>query len=126
MGAASNPVRSARRKTELHDKLGSEHPVCFYCGYAEPVALLRVSRKVLDEHHLVGRNHDPNLTIIVCRNCHALRHEGLFDAGVELEVIADPVKRVAMMLRAEAVHLEAWAHSKREQANLLDGEDRDS
>jgi hypothetical protein len=120
MDAASNPVRSARRKAELREKLGDEHPVCFYCGYAEPVALRRVRRKVFEEHHPVGRNHDPNLTISVCRNCHALRHEGLLDAGVDLEAISDPKKRVAMMLRAEAIHHEAFARTKREQADLLD------
>jgi len=120
MGAAPNPVRSARRKTELREKLGSERPVCFYCGFAEPVALRRLSRKFLEKHHLVGRNHDPELTIFVCRNCHALMHERLLDSAVDLESTADPVGRVAMMLRAEAVHFEALARTKRNQAESLE------
>ena len=115
-----NQARAARRKTELHEKLGSERPACIYCGCAEPVALLRVSRKFLVDHHELGRSHDPDSTVFVCRNCHALAHEKLLDAGVDLQPESDPVQRVAMMLRAEAVHLEMLADAKRRQAALLD------
>ena len=120
MGVASNPVRAARRKAELQERLGSDNPVCLYCGCVEPVALRRVSRKFLDDHHLEGRNHDPNLTMFLCRNCHALAHEDLLGCAVDLRTMSDPVKRVATMLRAEAVHLERWARTKREQADLLE------
>jgi hypothetical protein len=121
MSLSRNPARAARRNTELRETLGSERPVCFYCGYAEPVALRRVSRKFLQEHHLLGRNHDPDSMVFICLNCHALAHEKLLDAEVDLQPEADPVKRVAMMLRAEAVHLEMLASTKRQQAALLEG-----
>jgi hypothetical protein len=122
MGLASNPARSARRKVELCEKLGSEHPICFYCGYAVPVALRRVCRKCFEEHHPEGCNHDPDSTILVCRNCHVLLHELLLDAGVNLKTISDPIGRVAAMLRAEAVHFEAMARTKRMQAEWLEKE----
>jgi hypothetical protein len=122
MGAASNPVRAARRQTEHHERLGSEHAICFYCGFPEPVALRRASRRFLDEHHPVGRNHDPNLTIFLCRNCHALAHEQLLDAGVELKTALNPVGRAASMLRAQAVHFERLARTNRELAALLETE----
>jgi hypothetical protein len=54
-------------------------------------------------------------------NCHAVVHELMTDAEVKLRSISDPVMRVATMLRAEAVHLEMWADSKRKQAELLEG-----
>lgn len=116
-----NPVRAARRKAELREKLGSEQPVCFYCGYTEPVALRQVNRKSFVDHHELGRNHDPDSTILVCLNCHALAHEKLLDAEVDLEPERDPVERVATMLRAEAVHFEMLADTKRLQAELLEG-----
>jgi len=47
--------------------------------------------------------------------------ELLRDAEVDLKLEPDPVKRVAMMLRAEAVHFEMLASSKRRQAALLEG-----
>ncbi|HEV2304198.1 MAG TPA: hypothetical protein VGR93_01645 [Candidatus Acidoferrales bacterium] len=119
-----NPVRAARRKVELSENLGDERPVCMYCGCAELPLLRRVSRKFLAEHHPLGRNHDPALKGWLCRNCHALSHEKLIDAGVDLRAESDPVKRVATMLRAEAVHFEMLAQTKREQAALLEREEQ--
>jgi hypothetical protein len=124
MGRSQNPARAARRNTELHEKLGSERPRCMYCGCAEPVALRPVSRKFLVDHHWLGRNHDPESTLFLCQNCHALAHENLLNAQVDLESEFNPVKRVAKMLRAEAVHLEMMADAKRRQAALLEGRDR--
>jgi hypothetical protein len=120
VAVSQNPARAARRTRELRDKLDSEQPVCFYCGYAEIAVLRRVSRRLLEKHHLFGRNHDPNLTVHVCLNCHALQHERLLDASVDLRPEANPVKRVITMLRAEAVHHEALAGTKRLQAALLE------
>src|SRR5215472_7780554 len=116
-----NPARAARRKTEFHERLGAERPACIYCGYEELVALRRISGKLLPQHHVFGRNHDPDSVVFVCLNCHAVMHELLSNAGVELKSLADPVLRVATMLRAEAVHFEMLASSKRKQATLLEG-----
>lgn len=120
MGLSHNPARAARRKTELRERLGTEKAACLYCGYSNPVALRKVSQKSLPEHHALGRNHDPDLVVIACLNCHAEAHESLANEAVDLEPIADVVKRVATMLRAEAVHLEMLAESKRKQAALLE------
>jgi hypothetical protein len=118
---SQNPVRAARRKAELCERLGSERPACIYCGYAEIAALRRVPHKYLRKHHVLGRNHDPDLTVLVCLNCHALLHEDLLpDAEVDLRPEPDPQKRVAKMLRAEAIHFEMFAQSKRKQAALLE------
>jgi hypothetical protein len=115
-----NPVRAARRKTELLEKLGSERPRCLYCGCTELIALRRVPHKFLRDHHVFGRNHDPDSESLLCQNCHALAHENLLDAEVDLEPEPNPVKRVAKMLRAEAVHFEMLADTKRNQAELLE------
>jgi hypothetical protein len=120
LGLSYNPARAARRETELREKLGTEKAACFYCGYSNPVALRRVSQKSLPEHHVLGRNHDPDLVVIICLNCHAGAHELLANEVVELEPVTNVVKRVATMLRAEAVHLEMLAESKRKQAALLE------
>jgi hypothetical protein len=45
----------------------------------------------------------------------------LADAEVDLRPQSDPVERVAAMLRAEAVHFEMLADTKRRQATLLEG-----
>jgi hypothetical protein len=122
MGLPHNPTRAARRKTELHDKLGCERPRCMYCCCAEPVVLRPVTRKFLVDHHLLGRNHDPDSKLFLCQNCHALAHENLLNAGVDLEPESNPIKRVAEMVRAEAVHHEMMAAAKWRQVALLEGE----
>jgi hypothetical protein len=122
MKSSPNPARAARRQTEVRERLGAERPACIYCGHKEIIALRRISRKYLPEHHVLGRNHDPDLVVFACLNCHALLHnEMLPDADVDLERESDPIKRVARMLRAEAVHFEMLAESKRRQAALLEG-----
>jgi hypothetical protein len=119
--SCQNPARAARRKTELRERLSVERPSCAYCGYPELVALRRLPGKLLPDHHVLGQNHDPDLSVIACLNCHAVMHELLADAGIELQPITDPVMRVATMLRAEALHFEMLASSKRRQAALLEG-----
>jgi hypothetical protein len=57
----------------------------------------------------------------MCRNCHALYHENLLDAGVDLRPEPDPINRVAAMLEADAVYHELQADAKRRQASLLRG-----
>jgi hypothetical protein len=60
--------------------------------------------------------------VFVCLNCNALVHDEMLpDAEVNLKPESDPIKRVATMLRAEAVHLEMLADSMRKQAELLEG-----
>jgi hypothetical protein len=121
MRPSRNPARAARRETEVREKLGAERAACLYCGHAELVALRRVSRRHLREHHVLGRNHDPDLTVFVCLNCNALVHDEMLpDAEVDLKLESDPIKRVATMLRAEAVHFEMLASSKRRQAAILE------
>jgi hypothetical protein len=123
-----NPARAARRKTEQRESFGSEPPVCIYCGITEPsvITLTRISRRrvILESNQTYGRNHDSEATFLLCRNCHALFHENLLDAGVDLRPEADPTKRVVTMLRAEAVHFEMLADAKWRQAVLLEGKER--
>lgn len=124
MHQPKNPIRAARRKVELNERLGGEQPVCIYCGCAEPSLLCRVSRKFLEKHHPLGRNHESSLVVYACRNCHTLVHERLLDAAVDLRAESDPIERLKIMLRAEAVHLEELARTKRQQAAWLEKERR--
>ncbi len=123
MLSSQNPAHDARRRTELCEKLGCDNPVCFYCGYAEPVALRRARgkfRKALLKHHPMGRKHDPDLIVIVCLNCHAVLHELISDDDLRREL--NPIKQVEKMLRAEIVHHEMMANTRRMQVELLSGE----
>lgn len=80
----------------------------------------RVPRRLLEEHHVVGENHDPNLVVLLCRNCHWKITEGNLQAGIDMQYEPDLQKRVATMLKAEAVFFEMFAESLWQWATLLD------
>jgi 5-methylcytosine-specific restriction endonuclease McrA len=49
------------RKQQQLRRLGSQHPQCVVCGESDP--------RVLEKHHIAGRKHSEDLSII-CSNCH--------------------------------------------------------
>lgn len=113
------PIRTARRRTRQVNRLSADHPFCLHCGCSE-VALLRpVTKRFLEAHHVVGENHDSKLTVLLCRNCHYMATENLLRAAVSMVADPNPIKRVALILRALAVHLEMLAEACRSWANLL-------
>ena len=124
-----DPIKTAARARRRHERHGGDPSVCLLCGYSDLVALVRVSpdwlmahgvpRSLLEEHHLAGRKHDPELTVPLCRNCHAEATEGLLRAGVSMRPEPNPIARVALQLDAQAIFHEALAASERRSAELL-------
>jgi hypothetical protein len=76
--------------------------------------------RLLEEHHIVGEAHDPNLIVTLCLNCHREITEGLAREGVTMRPEKDRCKLVALMLRGSAVLFDFLAASFRKWANLLD------
>jgi hypothetical protein len=99
-----HPLKTAKRTAYRLEKLGSKDPVCLFCGCSEPMLLRPVTRRFLEEHHVVGIANDPELTLALCFNCHALITEGLLQAGVNMTRESDPKKFAANMFQALAVH----------------------
>jgi hypothetical protein len=73
----------------------------------------------LENHHTVIEKHDSELTVLLCRNCHAEVTEDLRRAGVSTKPESDPKLRVSIMLDALAVFLEALTPALRRWAELL-------
>ena len=125
----NDPIRTAGREARRLERLGSGPLVCVFCGYADPVALIAVTpdwllaqgipRTLFEDHHSVGIHHDPELKLLICRNCHAKATEGLLRADVDMRPEPRPVLRVALMLEAEAGMHEDFAAAKRRWATLL-------
>jgi hypothetical protein len=129
------PIRTARRKTLRQDRLGS-NAFCLFCGYACLESLTLVSRKwleqrgvpkgwinrLLEEHHILGEAHDPDLTVTLCLNCHREITEGLAREGVSMRPEKNRRLFIALNLRASAVLFDSLATSYRKWANLLEGE----
>lgn len=94
-----DPVANTVRRAKREQLLGDD-PVCLLCGLANIDSLIAVSRGVLEAHHLVGRANDGDLTVPLCRNCHAEITEGYRDAGVPLNAPPTFLHKIAAILRA--------------------------
>ena len=89
----------------------------------------RDPRALLERHHPGGESNDPDLTVVVCRNCHALNTEGQLVLDVELE--HDPSRsmpeQLIAVLRGLAVFFDLlarqllyWAEQLAAHVRMLD------
>jgi hypothetical protein len=127
------PIQTARRKALRRDRFGSNN-FCLFCGYGCLESLTQVSRRwleargtreerldrLLEEHHVAGDAHDPDLLVTLCLNCHREITEGLAREGVSMHPETNIHKLVALALRGSAVLFEFLAASYRKWASLLE------
>lgn len=78
-----DPIKNDARKKARELRLGKD-PICLFCGKENPEALMRISRSILENHHIFGKANDPDATVILCRNCHAVETERQAACGVNL------------------------------------------
>jgi hypothetical protein len=124
-----DPIGTTIRGERRQARLGDGPHVCILCGCSDPVALIDktpdwlkhhgIPKTLFEQHHPAGRHHDPELTVLICRNCHAVATEGHLQAGVSMRPEPNPFLRVARKLDAEAVFLEELAAANRRSAELL-------
>ena len=76
--------------------------------------------RLLQEHHVVGEAHDPDLVVTLCLNCHQEITEGLAREGVSMHPQTNLLKLIAQMLRGSAVLFDSLAASHRKWAVLLE------
>ncbi len=114
-----DPIQSAARLMKRLTHLGPGPHVCRLCGYSNPWGLVVVTRSFLELHHVVIEIHDSELTALLCRNCHGEVTEDYRKAGISTEPAVNDIERVAIMLDALAVFLEALVLALRRWAELL-------
>jgi hypothetical protein len=78
-----------------------------------------VTKKFLQDHHVVGWKRDSELISVLCRNCHALASEDLLQEDIDMQRETNPNALVASMLDALAVFLEALVAAVRRWAQIL-------
>jgi hypothetical protein len=95
--------------------------VCVLCGEDDP--------RVLQSHHLAGKDSDAKFTVVLCLNHHHLNTLGQLDLGVELERDRGrgSVERLINVLRGKAAFqveearaMLAWADELETLARQLD------
>lgn len=89
MAKDNNPKKTATRAAKQRRRL-PPNAVCNTCGESDPI--------VLEQHHIAGRAHDPDTTIILCKNCHKKATEGQLREGVPLGATTSFPDRLAAML----------------------------
>ena len=102
-------IDSIAKETRIakRERLFGDDPVCVHCGLANIASLMAVQRSILEAHHIVGRANDEDLTVPLCRNCHAEITEGYRDAGVPLNRPPTFLHQLAAILRALGAMLTA-------------------
>jgi hypothetical protein len=119
-----HPIRAASRELKRRERLNRGYWCCFRCtamlleGFI-PVSLDWLEKRgipsgLLEAHHVVGKAHDAELTVPLCRNCHALATEDLLRAGVSMKPTADRRTLAEIRLEASATFLERFALSLRD------------
>ena len=105
----AEPPKAALRKTRRARR--SPREVCPFC---------------IVDHHLLGRKHDDQFIRKPCEYHHALVHDQMLDAGVDLQFQQDPVRRQVEILKIEAFYYRQqadyyrdWADAKKRQAEAL-------
>jgi len=94
-----NPIQNDSRHARREQLLGRE-PRCARCDCAEFDALIPTKHRLLEKHHIAGRNHDPDLTLVLCRNCHAILTEQLRKNGADMREQPTLLERIVAILRA--------------------------
>jgi hypothetical protein len=107
----AEPAKAALRKARRAARPPRE--VCPFC---------------IVDHHVLGRRHDLQFIVRSCEYHHALTHDGMLDAGIDLQSIENPVRRQVEILKIEAFYYRQqanlyrdWADAKERQAQELQG-----
>jgi hypothetical protein len=110
-----DPIRADRRRARRRASLAVD-AACLLCGVRDIDALLPAGRSLLEDHHVLGRAAAPELTVVLCRNCHAIQTARQHDHGalppLGKGVASDSVlERVARGLISLSVFLHELAHT---------------
>jgi hypothetical protein len=107
-----NPKRAARREGKQQRRVPAG-AVCARCGKSKPY--------LLELHHPMGKAHEADLVVILCKNCHAEATEGQLREEVPLSATDNLLDRVAAIFDALATFFRFLAES----FNRLAGQVRD-
>jgi hypothetical protein len=79
-----DPIQNDARTIRRQRRLGPD-AACVLCGISTPAVLRRVRRSLLQRHHVPGDAIDPDLTVLLCLNCHAIESAGQLAREADLD-----------------------------------------
>ena len=110
MSKDSNPKRTARCEARQQRRVPPD-AVCVRCGESAPY--------LMEHHHVMGQAHKPDLTIVLCKNCHAKATQGQLREEVPLSATDNLLARVAAIFDALAAFFRFLADSLNELARQV-------
>ena len=122
-----NPTKTAARESKRQRRLG-RGAACALCGMGHQALLIvvedqalaeRINRVLLEQHHPYGRAHDPSLTVVLCRNCHALATDDQLRAAVPMTRQGSPLGRGIARLMSRASFDRTAAEAEDREAEEL-------
>jgi hypothetical protein len=116
-----NDARRERRKRML------PQPACVICGISNVDQLVAVKVRLInpgalhliDEHHLAGRENNPDLVVTVCLNHHAVLTAKNLDFGVSMKAPDTVLDRLVATMRGLAAFFILLGESLIDWAELL-------
>lgn len=102
-----NAIQHTARRAKQQRRVGKD-AACLFCGFAEPEGLRRVpisklnreACRIIQQHHVVGRANDPELTIPLCLNHHSLATEQLWRVGASMRPAGTLLDKLTAILKA--------------------------
>ena len=128
MTRAPDPIGRDLTRTRAQRRLQSDSR-CVLCGESdrEVLAERSVRRSVLEVHHVAGRSNDPDLTVVLCLNCHQQCSARMASRGIDLsagpdrsvpERLVSVLRGLALFFEQLAAALTGWAHELARTINL--------
>lgn len=102
MSKDKNPKKTTARESKRQRRFPPD-AVCIACGESALVAL--------EMHHPMGAAHEPDLTVPLCKNCHAKATEDQLREDVPLSATDSLLDRLAAILGALAAFFRFLADS---------------
>lgn len=127
---ARDVVGNLRRQQRRLRELGGGRPRCVLCGESDwrtlkPVEVSSLPAdlvKFLEDHHVLGHNHDPDFKVPLCRNCHAKVSARQLEFGADLRRKETLLARLPEMLRSDAAFLYELSVARLDLADQLERE----
>lgn len=122
-----DPIKNEARRYRRKIVVG-EGTACAICGERDPAALVAKGRTLLEQDHVFG-SANGDLTVTLCRNCHAKRTELQLASGARLSHLDERsfLDRCEAALRSLAAFLQllvnalgAWADGIAAHVAMLD------
>jgi len=120
------PIATAGRRRRRQKRFPMENPVCLFCPEPNlecltPVTLdwLKTQCALIELHHPVFEENDPDFVVPLCLNHHRQITEALAQAVGHPQRPNDPTIRVALMLDCLAIFLLMEAEAIQRWATLL-------